>query len=108
MFRYRHLFTAVLSASTLSVAAQAQDGPKNATVLIIRHAEVADSGHGLSSRGEERAKAYKDYFLNFAVDSKRRNPHSLPLGPEKRRNRAAMRLPPRKMFRIPTDVLRWR
>ena len=77
MFRYRHLFTAVLSASTLIAATQAQDGPKNATVLIIRHAEVADSGHGLSSRGEERAKAYKDYFLNFAVDSKRRNPEAV-------------------------------
>ena len=43
-------------------------------VLIIRHAEDAGSGHGLSPRGEERAKAYKDYFLNFTVDSKRLEP----------------------------------
>jgi broad specificity phosphatase PhoE len=77
MFRYRCLFTAVLLASTLIVAAQAQDGPKNATVLIIRHAEDPGGGHGLSPRGEQRAEAYKNYFLNFAVDSKRRQPEAV-------------------------------
>jgi hypothetical protein len=77
MFGYRCLFTAVLFASTLIVAAQAQDGPKNATVLIIRHAEDPGGGHGLSPRGEQRAEAYKNYFLNFAVDSKRRNPEAV-------------------------------
>lgn len=72
---HRHLFTAILFASTLIVAAaEAQNGPKNATILIIRHAEDAGSGHGLSSRGEERAEAYKNYFQNFTVDSKRRQP----------------------------------
>jgi hypothetical protein len=69
-----HLFTAILFASTLIVAADAQDGPKNATVLIIRHAENPANGHGLSPTGEQRAKAYKDYFLNFTVDSKRLEP----------------------------------
>ena len=71
---YSRLFTTVLFASTLIVAAEAQDGPKNAVVLIIRHAEDAGSGHGLSPRGEERAEAYKNYFLNFTLDSKRREP----------------------------------
>ncbi len=65
---------AVICGSALLVAADAQEGPKNAVVLIIRHAEDAGSGHGLSPRGEERAEAYKNYFLNFTVDSKRREP----------------------------------
>jgi hypothetical protein len=46
--------------------------PKHSVVLIIRHAEDAESGNGISLRGEQRAQAYKDYFLNFTVDSKRR------------------------------------
>jgi hypothetical protein len=71
---YRHLFTAALFAFTLVVAAEAQDGPKNATVLIIRHAEDGASGHGLTPRGQQRAEAYKNYFLNFTVDSKRLKP----------------------------------
>ena len=70
----RRLFIAVIYGSALIVAADAQEGPKDAVVLIIRHAEDAGSGHGLSPRGEERAKAYKNYFLNFSVDSKRREP----------------------------------
>lgn len=72
---YRRLFIAVLFSSTLPFAACAQDGPKDSVVLIIRHAEDADSGHGISPRGEERAQAYKNYFLNFAVDSKRLEPN---------------------------------
>ena len=66
----RCLFTAVLFASTLTFTAVAQDGPKDAVVLIIRHAEDADTGPGISPRGQERAEAYKDYFLNFTVDSR--------------------------------------
>jgi len=73
----RCLFIAVLFAFTLTLAAQSQDGPKNATVLIIRHAEDAGSGHGLSPRGQERAEAYKNYFQNFTVDSKRRKPDAV-------------------------------
>ena len=71
---YRRLFTAVLFASTLTLAANAQDGPKDAVVLIIRHAEDADSGDGISPLGEKRAEAYKNYFGNFTVDSNRREP----------------------------------
>ena len=40
----------------------------NAVILIIRHAEDADSGDGLSSVGDARAKAYASYFKNFTVD----------------------------------------
>src|SRR5439155_17367260 len=71
---YRRLFTAVLFASALTLAADAQEGPKDAVVLIIRHAEDAGSGDGISPLGEKRAEAYKNYFLNFAVDSKRQEP----------------------------------
>ncbi len=71
---HRHLFIAIFCASTLTFAAHAQDGPKNSAVLIIRHAEDADSGDGISPLGEKRAEAYKDYFLNFTVDSKRLEP----------------------------------
>ena len=58
----------------LILVAHAQDGPKNSVVLIIPHAEDADSGDGISPRGEQRAEAYKNYFLNFTVDSARREP----------------------------------
>ena len=71
---HRRLFTAILFASTLTFTAVAQDGPKNAVVLIIRHAEDADSGDGISPLGGKRAEAYKNYFLNFTVDSKRLEP----------------------------------
>jgi len=70
----RCLFIAVIYCSALLVVADAQDGPKDAVVLIIRHAEDADSGDGISPLGQERAEAYKNYFLNFTVDSKRREP----------------------------------
>ncbi len=71
---HRCLFIAVIYCSALLVVADAQDGPKNAVVLIIRHAEDAGSGEGVSPLGQERAEAYKNYFLNFTVDSKRREP----------------------------------
>ena len=69
-FMHRRLFTAILFGFPLALAAHAQDGPKDSVVLIIRHAEDADSGDGISPLGEKRAEAYKNYFLNFTVDSK--------------------------------------
>jgi len=72
---HKFLAIAVLFASLLRPAAYAQDGPKNALVLIIRHAEDADSGHGISPNGQGRAEAYKNYFLNFTVDSRRLEPN---------------------------------
>ena len=73
----RCLFAVVLFASTLAFAADAQDGPKNAVVLIIRHGEKPDSGPDLSPKGQQRAEAYKDYFLNFTVDSKPLRPNAI-------------------------------
>jgi len=69
------VFTAILFAFSPILIADAQEGPKNSVILIIRHAENPANGHGLSPRGEERAKAYKDYFLNFTVDGKPREPN---------------------------------
>ena len=73
-FMYRCLFTAVLFASTPILAADSQDGPKDAVVLIIRHAEDGGTGQDLAPRGHERAEAYENYFLNFTVDSRRLEP----------------------------------
>jgi hypothetical protein len=76
-FMHRHLFIAIFCASTLTFAAYAQDGPKNSAVLIIRHAEDADSGDGISRLGQQRAEAYKNCFLNFTIDSKRLEPKAV-------------------------------
>ena len=38
---------------------------KDAVVLIIRHAEDAASGPGLSPKGEARARAYIEYFKAY-------------------------------------------
>jgi hypothetical protein len=76
-FVYRRLFTAVIVASALTLTADAQDGPKDAVVLIIRHAEDGGIGRALAPRGEQRAEAYKDYFLKFTVDSKGREPQAI-------------------------------
>ena len=73
----RWLFISVIYGFALLVAANAQEGPKDSVVLIIRHAEDAGSGHGLSRRGKERAEAYKNYFQNFTIDSKRREPNAV-------------------------------
>jgi hypothetical protein len=70
----RGVFTAIFFVSALAFVAHAQDGPKDSVVLIIRHAEDGGPGHDLAPRGHERAEAYKNYFLNFTVDSKRLEP----------------------------------
>lgn len=71
---YRPLFIAVLFGFTLIVAVDAQDGPKDSVVLIIRHAEDGASDRGLTLEGQKRADAYRDYFKNFTVDSKQLRP----------------------------------
>ena len=72
---HSRLFIAVLFGFTFAVTAHAQEGPKNGIVLIVRHAENGGIGRSLAPRGEQRAEAYKDYFLNFTVDSKRLEPN---------------------------------
>jgi hypothetical protein len=73
----RRLVIGIIFGFALLVVTDAQDGPKDAVVLIIRHAEDADSGDGISPLGQERAEAYKDYFLNFTIDSKLREPDAI-------------------------------
>src|SRR5262245_29221394 len=68
------ILTAILIASALTLVAHAQDRPRGSVVLIIRHAEDGASDGGLTPLGEKRAEAYKNYFLNFTVDSKRLRP----------------------------------
>jgi hypothetical protein len=64
----------VLACSAAVVAQPVRDesstGPGNAVVLIIRHAEDADSGKGLSPLGTTRADGYANYFKNFTIDGK--------------------------------------
>lgn len=74
---HRWFVSAVLFAYSLTLIADAQEGPKNSVVLIIRHAENPADGHGLSPRGKERAEGYKNYFQNFTVDGKRREPEAI-------------------------------
>jgi len=71
---HRRLVIAVIFSFILTLVADAQEGPKNTVVLIIRHAEDGGIGRALASLGQERAEAYKNYFLNFTVDSKPREP----------------------------------
>ena len=73
----RYFFAAILFAFSPILAADAPEGPKSSVILIIRHAENPPNGHGLSPRGEERAKAYINYFENFTVDSKREEPNAV-------------------------------
>ena len=74
---HRWFVSAVLFACSLTLTANAQEGPKNSVLMIIRHAENPANGHGLSPRGEERAKAYAKYFQNFTVDSKQLKPNAV-------------------------------
>jgi hypothetical protein len=61
---------ALVLLCALTFPSRAQDGPKDSTVLIIRHAEKPENGSGLTARGEQRARAYASYFRDFTVDSK--------------------------------------
>jgi hypothetical protein len=74
---HRRLFIAILFAFAPIFVAHAQDGPKNAVVLVIRHAENGGPGQDLAPRGQQRAEAYKDYFLKFTVDSKPLEPDAI-------------------------------
>ncbi len=42
--------------------------PKNATILMVRHAEKPESGTGLAVLGQERALAYVIYFQNYLLN----------------------------------------
>ena len=101
----RCLFIAVIHCSALLVVADTQEGPKNAVLLIIRHAENPANGHGLSARGAERAEAYKNYFLNFSVDSKRLEPNAVVVAADsKQSHRPRLTVEPfAKAAKLPID-----
>jgi broad specificity phosphatase PhoE len=101
----RCFFIAVFFSSALLVKANAQEGPKNSVLLIIRHAENPADGHGLSPRGEERAKAYKNYFQNFTVDGTRREPEAVLVAAEsKQSHRPRLTVEPfAKAAKLPID-----
>ena len=101
----RHLFVAVIYGSVLLAIANAQEGPKNSVILIIRHAENPADGHGLSPRGEERAEAYKNYFQNFAVDGKRLEPEAVVVAADsKQSHRPRLTVEPfAKAAKLPID-----
>jgi hypothetical protein len=106
MFRYSCLITVAVLASTLVIAVDGQDGPKDAVVLIIRHAEKPENGRGLSPRGEQRAQAYKDYFLNFTVDSKRLEPNAIFAANDSKHSRRPFKTiePFAKAAKLPIDT----
>ena len=59
--------TLLLLAAAVSCLGQDSNGLKNATVLLIRHAEKPESGPDLSPAGVARADAYVKYFGDFQV-----------------------------------------
>ena len=81
IFRYRRLlkswlragllFTlaALLAAARSHAQAVVKTTPlSGATIFLIRHAEKPEDGTGLTAAGENRARAYVDYFPGLRVD----------------------------------------
>ena len=69
--RWRKLLWGLLVLPALVSAHHADEdaqGLRDVTVLIVRHAEKADPGNGLSARGEQRAAAYAGYFDPLQLD----------------------------------------
>ncbi|AMQ87065.1 hypothetical protein [Pseudomonas glycinae] len=83
--KVRMLMRRLLAAAVIAVAVlgliyadhPAQSGLRNATVLIIRHAEKPTEGSVLNARGEERARAYADYFNPLKLDGQTLIPERL-------------------------------
>ena len=69
----------------------AEDMDEVDTFIRMRHAENPANGHGLSARGAERAEAYKNYFLNFSVDSKRLEPNAVVVAADSKQSHRPLR-----------------
>ena len=54
-----------------------ENGLSDTTVLIVRHAEKADTGNGLSPMGQQRAQAYATYFDPLQLNGQSLTPQSL-------------------------------
>jgi len=76
-FKFNALVCGFLALATPQVmrAESGDDGKcsalANAVILVIRHAEKAESGPGLSAQSEARAKSYVNYFKSFRIDPQR-------------------------------------
>jgi hypothetical protein len=79
-------FGVVLFAVLRALAADAQVGPKDATLLIIRHAEKPETGAGLSPAGQARAEAYAHYFQTLTIDSKPLTPDAIFAGKDSKQS----------------------
>ena len=72
--KYRLLFCAFFALAILAASfaelgrSEIPRGSKGAVILVIRHAEDADNGYGLSPLGNARANAYASYFKHFTID----------------------------------------
>jgi hypothetical protein len=78
--RWRKLLWGLLMLPALVSAHHADKdarGLRDVTVLIVRHAEKADPGNGLSVRGEQRAAAYASYFDPLRLDGESLQPQRL-------------------------------
>jgi hypothetical protein len=66
------LIALAIPAAIFAESAQNENtsGLRDATILVIRHAEDADVGSGLSSVGAARARDYAIYFKNFTLDGR--------------------------------------
>ena len=78
--RPRLLMVVAVIASVLALSfaqGAAAPGLRNATVLIVRHAEKPALGPQLNARGEARAAAYADYFTSLQLEGEALTPQRL-------------------------------
>jgi broad specificity phosphatase PhoE len=67
----KYFASTILIAKLALLSAAAASAPlKNATILIIRHAEKPESGFDLAPEGVQRAQEYVHYFKTFEIDSR--------------------------------------
>ena len=71
------LFACLYSAASADPVAALHTGPKDGTVLLIRHAEKPDEGDGITPAGEARATAYIHYFTNLKLESEALKPDEI-------------------------------
>jgi len=99
--------TSLAIPTTVGVARQGSSaGLADATVLIMRHAEKADSGTGLAPAGEARAQAYVSYFQHLTLNGVVFRPDTL-IGTADSKNSARERLtlePLSHAIGIPLDL----
>ena len=69
--------TLLLLALVFCLAGRVFAGPKQATILVVRHAEKPDQGTGLTPAGEARANAYVGYFSDLKAGSESLKPDEI-------------------------------